>query len=339
MGKQPAIYARAFQTALRRFRRSRKSATFKHLLQAGYLVQHLLPGLGIKHLHAHFVHSPTSVALFASQFSGLSFSFTGHAKDIYTSDPRQLAEKIDLARFAVTCTEHNKQYLRRISPGTTTPIYRIYHGIEIDLFSRDTHQNKGLKNSPPYNILTVARITPKKGLDTVYRAIRLLCDQGFAVNHTLIGDGEDRATILSLIRDLGLNQVTRWLGTQPHDVVLEHYRQSDLFVLACEIAPNGDRDGIPNVLIESMAVGVPVVATNVSAIPELVEDEENGLLVPPGEPEQLALAMTRLLEDEDLRKRVIPAAKKRVVREFDNRALTKNLAAVYRKEIEAFREL
>ena len=338
-GKQPAVYARALQTALRRFRRSRKSATLKHLLQAGYLVQHLLPGLGVTHLHAHFAHSPTSVALFAGQLSGLPFSFTGHAKDIYTSDPRQLAEKIDLARFVVTCTEYNKQYLARLSPGTATPIYRIYHGIAIDLFARDTHQYKGSQNSPPYNILTVARITPKKGLDTVYRAIRLLCDQGFSVHHTLIGDGEDRATILSLIEDLGLDRVTRWLGTQPHDVVLKHYHQSDLFVLACEVAPNGDRDGIPNVLIESMAMGVPVIATNVSAIPELVENEKTGLLVPPGQPDQLALAMTRLLEDKDLRKRVIPAAKKRVVQEFDNRALAKNLAAVYKEEIEAFREL
>jgi glycosyltransferase involved in cell wall biosynthesis len=128
------------------------------------------------------------------------------------------------------------------------------------------------------------------------------------------------------------------MGTQPHDVVLEHYRRAALFVLGCEVAPNGDRDGIPNVCLESMAMGVPVTTTDVSAIPELVENEKTGLLVAPGRPDQLAQAMLRLLTDQDLRNRVIPAARQRVRQHFDNRILTKKLADVYRQEIEEFRE-
>ena len=166
----------------------------------------------------------------------------------------------------------------------------------------------------------------------MYRALRHLQDQGIPVEHTLIGDGDDREKILSLADELGLQPITRWLGTQPHHVVLEHYRRSDLFVLGCEVAPNGDRDGIPNVLLESMAMGVPVVTTRISGIPELVQDGETGLLVPPGEPEKMADAMFRLLTTRELRDRIIPKAMERVRRDFNNRAHVADLAALYGKE-------
>ncbi|MGD2271388.1 MAG: glycosyltransferase family 4 protein [Desulfobacterales bacterium] len=327
-------YAGALKTAWRRFLRTRKTATLKHLLQAGYLVRHLLPGHRIVHFHAHFAHSPASVAMFASQLSGIPFSFTAHAKDIYTSDPLQLREKIDAAGFVVTCTEYNRKHLSRIAGETATPIHRIYHGIDLGLFAENS---KTTNPATPYRILTVARLTVKKGLPTVYRALRLLCDRGVQFQHTLVGDGAERKKILSLIKKLRLNNVARWLGTQPHHVVLDHYRQSDLFVLGCEVAPDGDRDGIPNVLLESMAIGVPVVATRVSAIPELVEHEKTGLLVPPGSPQQLAEAIVRLLKDIELRRKVAAAGRARVARIFDNQILIRNLADVYRKEIKEFR--
>ncbi len=326
--KRPGNYSKALKTALRRFLRRHKLATIKHLLQAGYLVHKLLPNCKVVHIHAHFAHSPTSVAMFASQLSDLPFSYTAHAKDIYTSDPNQLREKIALASFGVTCTDYNKRYLSELLKEENTPIHRVYHGIDIDLFSFD---KKKKKISPPYRILTVARLTQKKGLPTVYKALRYLCDQGLSINHTLIGDGEDKEKILSLINELQLNHVTQWIGTQPHKVVLEHYSQADLFVLGCELAANGDRDGIPNVLLESMAMGVPVVATRFSAIPELVEDFKTGLLVPPGQPEKMAYAMKQLLTDEDLRQTVINEARKRIERDFDNSKLIMDLAKLHKK--------
>ena len=269
--QKPRTYAAALKTALRRFRRTRKSATIKHLFQAGYLVHHLLPGSSVTHLHAHFAHSPTSVAMFAAQLSGLPFSFTAHAKDIYTSNPQQLREKIELAKFVATCTEYNKQHLLNLAAGLPVGIHRIYHGIDTELFAGKT--NNAETPQPPYQILTVARIIAKKGLPTVYKALKVLCDRGVALKHTLIGDGDDRNMILNLIEELGLSAVTQSIGTQPHDVVLEHYRKADLFVLGCEVAHNGDRDGIPNVCLESMAMGVPVAITQVSAIPELIEND------------------------------------------------------------------
>ena len=126
--------------------------------------------------------------------------------------------------------------------------------------------------------------------------------------------------------------MTQLLGTRPHDVVLEQYKNADLFVLGCEVAPDGDRDGIPNVLMESMAMGLPVVVTNISGIPELVENEKTGLLVPPADPPKLAEAMLRMLTDAQLRNRATAAGKQCVVRCFDNRRLVQDLAEVYKNE-------
>ncbi len=329
--RTPRRYALALKTAARRFLRTRKSATLKHLFQAGYLVHKLLPESGVVRFHAHFAHSPTSVALFAGRLSGLPFSFTAHAKDIYTQNPKQVAEKIGLARFVVTCTEYNRRYLSDLDPDSRTDIHRIYHGIDMALFSGE----EGIREPvEPYRILTVARLTEKKGLPTLYRAIRILRDRGVDLRHTLIGDGDDREEVLNLIRSLDLSDVCDWAGTLPHEQVLDHYRRSHLFALACQVAPNGDRDGIPNVLIESMAMGVPVVSTKLSAIPELVRDGETGLLVAPRNPEALADAMVRLLTDTELRRRIIPAARAEVAERFSNRALIGELAEIHRRHLD-----
>ena len=187
--------------AARRFARTRKSATLKHLLQAGYLVDRFLPDSGVTHLHAHFAHSPTSVALFAATLTGLPFSFTAHAKDIYTSDPDQIREKMAFSRFVVTCTEYNRRHLLELSGGACQ-VHRVYHGIDLSLFNGGSPPRRP---RPPYRILTIARLTPKKGLTTVLQAIAILKDRGLALEHTLIGDGEDRDAHPSVIRRMGLS--------------------------------------------------------------------------------------------------------------------------------------
>jgi glycosyltransferase involved in cell wall biosynthesis len=330
--RRPKRYAAGLKRARRRYERTRNPASWRHFLQAGYLVERCLPGSGVRHLHAHFAHSPTSVAFYASALSGLPFSFTAHAKDIYTSDPEQLREKIAMARFVVTCTEYNRRHLLHISEGLQTPIHRIYHGIDTGLFENGTPIRAFL--SPPYQVLSVARLIEKKGIPTVLRAVKHLHEKGVRLTYTLIGDGEDRAKIIDMIRQLELEPVCRWLGTQPHHVVLAHYRRADLFVLGCEVAANGDRDGIPNVLFESMAMGVPVVATDISAISELVEPGRTGHLVPPGRPEDLAASMHDLLTNAELRNRIIPAARHKVLQHFDNRRLIERLAEIYRRALQ-----
>ncbi len=324
----PRRYAAALKIAWRRWRRTRRSATIKHLLQAGYLCNKLLRDSTCRHLHAHFAHSPTSVAFFSHLLSGLPFSFTAHAKDIYTSNPLQLAEKAAAAEFIATCTAYNQRYLERIVDGRRTPIYLAYHGIDLELFRNDHHQDRA---RPPYNILTVARMTPKKGLATVYQALRGLKDQGIVFRHILIGDGEQKAEIEALRRRLGLLAETRLLGTRPHGDVCRWFQKADLFVLGCEQAANGDRDGIPNVILESMAMGVPVVATAFSAIPEAIESDHNGLLVDCARPDAMAAAMLQALENESLRRELIANGLETVRRRFDNRVLVDELAVIYKR--------
>ncbi|WP_029894636.1 glycosyltransferase family 4 protein [Desulfohalovibrio reitneri] len=319
-------WTRAAGLAGRRLLRSRKIATLKHLLQAGWIAARVLPGSGICHLHAHFAHSPTSVTLFTSIITGLPFSFTAHAKDVWTQKPAQLKEKIEQAEFVVTCTEHNREYLAGLTQEGSTPVHRVYHGIDVRLFS----PNGGPPTSRPFRILTVARLTTKKGLPTVFRALRRLADQGVDFSYCLVGDGDERERILEMLTELDLAGRTQWLGVQPHDEVMRQLASAHAFVLGCEIAPDGDRDGIPNVLAEAMAMQVPVVATSVSGIPELVESGKNGLLVEPGDSDGMADALRRLLTDKNLRAAILPKARQKVLRDFDNARCAEELIEVYR---------
>ncbi len=327
--KWPKRYRQALKTAVTRYRRTHKSATFKHLFQAGYLTEKFLSrDPSICHLHGHFAHSPTSVTMFSSLLSGLKFSFTAHAKDIYTSHPDQLREKLEEAVFVATCTRHNQHYLEALSERQGAEVSCIYHGIDLSLF-RNEHVK--VETEPPYRLLTVARITPKKGLPTIYRALKNLADRGIDFRHVLIGDGDDRQTVLHLLKEPGLQDRCSWLGSLPHETVLHHFSSSDLFILGSEIAADGDRDGIPNVLVESLAMGVPAVATNVSAIPEILLDGETGLTVEQKNSEALAKAIIKLLTDTELRRKVIENGKRLVAEQFDNSRLIVNLARLFIK--------
>ncbi len=333
--KRPKQFKKTIATASEGISKGKELATLKHLLQAGYLTnEHLIKDPSVAQLHGHFAHSPTSVTLFASLLSGIPFSFTAHAKDIYTSDREKLRKKIAQARFVVTCTRHNAEYLQTIAGNCPTPIYCIYHGIDLNLFQHTVAERK---TDEPYSILTVARMTPKKGLPTIYRALAELRQKGIAFQHTLIGDGDDREKILGLISSLGLTDHCRWIGTQTHDEVLRHFKTSDLFVLGCEIAENGDRDGIPNVLVESLAMGVPALSTKVSAIPEILIDGKTGITVPPSQPEQLSAAMLRILTDQQLRHRLITGGQELVKDHFDNSRWIQELAGIFRRHNENFR--
>jgi len=331
--KRPSAYRRTLQISAEGIQKNKGTvaslATLKHLLQAGYLTNNiLLKERNIVHLHGHFAHSPTSVTQFASFLSGTPFSFTAHAKDIYTTDKKKLRRKIEHARFITTCTNYNEVYLKTVAGNSSTPIFCIYHGIDIDLF-----QPQG-QTCPvvPYQILTVARMTEKKGLPTLYKALKILYESEVQFHHTLIGDGDDREKILALISSLGLNSCCEWVGTQTHEKVLQHFSKSDLFVLPCEIAKSGDRDGIPNVLVESLAMGVPALSTEVSAIPEILLNDRTGITVPPSDPDQIAQAVKRMLTDHVLRRKLITNGRKYVEAEFDNRKWVEKLGNLFRSQ-------
>ena len=331
--KRPKQFQHGLQLASIRYKRTGKLATFKHLLQAGFLTNnHLLGNSTVAHLHGHFAHSPTSVTMFASLLSGTPFSFTAHAKDIYTSNPEQLREKIRLAEFVVTCTGYNKRYLEKIAEGLDTPIHCVYHGIDLKLFSPAADH---VQCKPPYKLLTVARMTEKKGLPTLYKALRLLKDKNFTFHHTLIGDGDERDAILQLLEELQLTDCCQWLGTRTHTEVLKQFETSDLFILGCEIAANGDRDGIPNVLVESLAMEVPALSTTVSAVPEILIDGVSGITVAPGNAIAMAESIEKVLTDSQLRKQLIQGGRKHTDTNFNNRTLVAQLGDIFHAQLQS----
>lgn len=332
--KLRAHYRQCLKDAIFRAFDRRNSATLRHFLQAGHLTTIRLLGSPVCHLHAHFCHTPTSVALFASELTGLPFSFTAHAKDIYTSDPEQLVRKIERARFVVTCTKYNARYLSGLSSSESqiqhqTPIHTIYHGIDVDFFTFAHSPIPG----PPFRILSIGRHVEKKGYDDLFKAVKLLDDAGMDFQLIQIGSGEITSELNDMVRDLGLQNRVQMLGTLPHEEVIKHYRTAHCFALACKVAANGDRDGIPNVLLEAMAVGLPVVATRVSAVPELVEDGVTGTLVEPETPAAMAHAILDLLLHPNSHERRKKQARTKVEEDFDNRRCVTKLYALLKQAL------
>jgi len=324
-------YTRCMAEAVQRAWERKNTATIRHFLQAGHLAAIRLMHDSVTHLHAHFCHTPTSVALFASELTGLPFSFTAHAKDIYISEPDQLVRKLMKARFVVTCTRYNARYLENLaaSAGCRTPIHVIYHGIDLRFFTFAPMHHPG----PPYRILSIGRLVPKKGYDTLLKSLKLLDASGIDFQFTHIGSGEMRPQLDRMTRDLNLSHRVNWLGTLSHAEVIGHYRQAHCFALACKVAPNGDRDGIPNVLIEAMATGVPVIATEVSAIPELIENGVAGTLVQPDDHVRMAAAIGDVLLHPEEYQHGMKLARTRVEREFDNRYCVKRLHSLFKEAL------
>lgn len=267
---------------------------------------------GIGHLHAHFASESASVAELAARLAGMTYSMSAHAKDIYTGSAPALRRKLRGARFTVTCTECNRAHLQGLA-GPGAEVFRMYHGIDLERFSPGPRQPA----TPPL-VLSVGRLREKKGFATLIAACAQLRERGVAFRCEIVGYGEDRPKLQGLIRRLGLEDSVALPGTMNHEQLIHRYRDAALFALPCEIGQDGDRDGIPNVLLEAMATELPVVATPVSGIPEIVVHEANGLLVPPQDACALALAMERLLADAGLRARLGANGRRTVAKQFRN---------------------
>lgn len=325
---RPSRFRQGVMLLLSRFAGAPKKNTWlKHFMQACFLTNSA-KDMHIGHLHAHFAHTPTSVAMYAATLMAIPFSFTAHAKDIYTQAPRRVSEKLARAQFAVTCTGYNKTYLDTLSADPSR-IHKIYHGIDLSLFDGAAKMHQQEKACPPYHIMTVARFVEKKGLPDILNALKILKEENFNFRYTLIGSGPDRKKLTEQITRLGLQDMVELTGTVAHENVLEYYRTAHAFVLGCMEAQDGDRDGIPNVIAEAMAMGVPVVSTNVSGVPELIENNITGVLVPDRDVPAMAEGLRRILTDEKLRRQVIPAAREKVHAVFDNRTLIGHLGDIF----------
>ena len=290
------------------------SGRIRCFLQAGYLAS-VIHGQPVTHLHAHFAHAPTVVTMFASRLTGIPFTFTAHAKDLYVEVPPELLRvETQRARAVITCTEYNRQYLSsRIGMPCRAKLHCIYHGLDL---SRVQFQWPRELNGWPPVILSVARLVEKKGLNDLLSAAQILRRRGRSFHVKIIGEGPQRQMLQDRVAKLGLNECVNLVGAQTYDAVCCAYEQASIFALPCLVAPDGDRDGIPNVLLEAMGSGIPVVSTAVSGIPELISSERDGLLVPPGSPVELADALERLLASPELRKRLTLAARRKIETQF-----------------------
>ena len=310
----PLRYFGALGAAARRGRRG-----LRDFARAGWLAGQLRDD-GVEHLHTHFIATPADVAELVGRLAAMPFSISAHAKDIYLSDPADLRRKLLAARFTVTCTELNRQTLAAIAPQAN--VQRMYHGVDHALFH--PAQRLPLPAHSPTNlsalplILSVGRLRAKKGLDTLIDACAALRQRGQAFVCEIVGYGEEQARLEAQIERLGLGDCVRLPGKLAREQVIARYARAAVYVQPSRIAADGDRDGIPNVLLEAMAMGLPVVASNVSGIPELVGHGHNGLLVEPDQPEALADAIVQLLAQPQLCADLGGQARQTVTASFDN---------------------
>jgi glycosyltransferase involved in cell wall biosynthesis len=281
----------------------------------------------VAHLHAHFLHTPASVARYAALLRGLTWSCSAHAKDIWTTPEWEKREKLDASAWITTCTEINARHLRSLADeGLCVDLN--YHGIDTRRFpapieARPAHDGRDAASAVA--LLAVGRAVDKKGFDDLLAALaQIPRDRHWRLTH--IGGGPLLRELEATARALGLADRIEWRGPQPQAAVLDAYRSSDLFVLPCRVSADGDRDGLPNVLLEAQSQKLACVSTRVSGIPELIDDGTTGVLVPPRSPEALADALARLIADPELRQRLGEAGFVRATREFSMDAGADRLA-------------
>ncbi len=272
----------------------------------------------ITQLYAHFLHTPASVTRYAAITRDLPWSCSAHAKDIWTSPEWELKEKLASLRWLSTCTEANYHYLRSLS---THPerVHLVYHGLDLERFKApekiNINQHDGSDSTQPVRIVSVGRAVPKKGYDDILEALACL-PKTLHWKFTHIGGGALLNTLKQQAERLGIGQHIQWLGAMEQTDVLQAYRQSDLFILASKIVEDGDRDGLPNVLMEAQSQGLCCLATNISGIPELLEDNITGRMVEPASPAQLSEALRTLITQPTQRNTMAKAGMEKIHTQF-----------------------
>jgi glycosyltransferase involved in cell wall biosynthesis len=271
---------------------------------------------GVDRLHAHFLHTPASVTRYAALLRGLPWSASAHAKDIWTTPEWEKREKLASCEWLVTCTAANREHLAALAPPGRVEL--VYHGIDLDRFSAGNaslRMRDGRHPADPVVILSVGRLVEKKGTEVLLDALsRLPSSLHWRLVH--VGSGPLKERMQRKARRLGIDARIEWRGALTQEKVLAEYRNADLFALASRVARDGDRDGLPNVLLEAQSQGLACVATRVSAIPELLRDGHTGLLVEENHPAALARALEALIAGPARRRALGQAGQARVAEVF-----------------------
>ena len=290
-------------------------------------------GPHVSRLHAHFIHTPASVTRYAAQMLGCDWSCSAHAKDIWTSPDWELEEKLAQALWTVTCTASGHAHLQPLSADPAR-VHLSYHGLDLNRFgpfAGRNHKRDGSNPADPVRLVSVGRAVTKKGYDTLLEALALL-PPGLHWRFDHAGGGELLDNLKEQAVRLGIDDRIVWHGAQDQAAVLALYRACDMFVLPCRIAPDGDRDGLPNVLVEAASQGLACISTTISGVPELISGKRLGVLVPPEDPAELAQAIEVLARSPDKRGKLGRAIEKRVRSEFDHNASIRQLMALFEGE-------
>jgi len=254
----------------------------------------------IDHLHAHFASNPTTVALLAGRLANVPFSFTAHARDIYHCyvnrkyDNAQRSIKMQAATFVVTVSDYNKQHLQSLLPDCYQyRVKRLYNGVDLNRFQMPSNRNI----KPVF--IAVGRLVEKKGFVDLVTACKLLCDKGYQFNCKLIGDGPLRPDLAQQIVQCNLESIVSLEGALTQNEVTQQMGSCAAMVLPCVVTQSGDRDGLPTVLLEAMAMGLATISTTTAGVPEIIENNVSGLLVAPKDTVALADAMASLLDEPE----------------------------------------
>jgi glycosyltransferase involved in cell wall biosynthesis len=266
------------------------------------------------HVHAHFAHDPALVALLVHRLTGLPYSLTAHARDLYQIPGASLAARTAYATAIVTCCAVNADYIATTVPAEQrAPVHVLHHGLELDRFVPSSVPGR---STPPV-LLSVGRLVAKKGFDVLFEALARLKRDGVPLELRLYGDGPVRAELAAQCTELGIEQNVRMLGECSREQVRDALADADVFVLTPRVTQDGDRDGIPNVLVEAMACGLPVVTTSAGGVTELVQHRVNGLVSDPGDVVGIASHLHELLNNPRLRQDLAAAARRTVEADYD----------------------
>ncbi|MCV2491799.1 glycosyltransferase [Geodermatophilus sp. YIM 151500] len=282
----------------------------------------------VEHLHAHFAHDPALVALLTSRMTGVPYSVTAHARDLYQIPVPSLRARARAAVAVVTCCAANVDYLRSVLPADLhTRLRLIHHGVELDRFVPADRPDA----PPPVRIVSVGRLVEKKGFaDLLHACAELRSSRPEAAFRLrVLGDGPLRPELAGLRDRLGLREAVEFAGEVDRDGVLRAYQDADVFALTPWVPADGDRDGVPNVVVEAMACGLPVVTTDAGGVTEVVEHGRTGLVATPRDVGAIAGHLAELVTDPTRRRELGAAGRRRVEQGFDVRSAASELSAVF----------
>lgn len=279
----------------------------------GFELSRLIQERQITHLHAHFASAATAVARLAAQLAGISYSFTAHAKDIFHDDVdrAQLRRKFSAAAASVTVSDYNLGVLSAEFRDDATGLRRIYNGLDLEKFPYRTAPAQS------NTILAVGRLVEKKGFGDLIAACAILRDRGIEFDCHIVGTGEIEMSLRKTLDAMDLHDSVRLTGALPQREVKSMLREAAVFAAPCVVGEDGNRDGLPTVLLEAMAMGTPCISTPVTGIPEILKHDDTGLLVDCSDPYALAMAIESLLCDRSLSQRLARNARTVIEQQFD----------------------